>query len=136
AADRRPAVFARGKRCGGARARAADSQLEDRAWMGRRVLAGRRGVGRSGQSRDGSAGRTDHASPLWLHQYPHDGIPEGARRLSTMRTVDEQLFEAARTGDVETLTTLLDEHPDKVQVRAKPYEWTLLHAAAQNGHLA
>jgi ankyrin repeat protein len=48
--------------------------------------------------------------------------------------VDDQLFDAARTGDVETLAALLDEHPDKLHVRAKPYEWSLLHLAAH--HLA
>lgn len=51
-------------------------------------------------------------------------------------TLDGQLFRAARTGDVGTLATLLDQHPDKLYTRDKPYEWTLLHAAAQNGHLA
>jgi len=50
-------------------------------------------------------------------------------------TVDGQLFDAARSGDVDTLTTLLDKYPDKLHARAKPYEWTLLHAAAHNGHL-
>jgi ankyrin repeat protein len=50
-------------------------------------------------------------------------------------TVEGQLFDAARSGDVDTLTTLLDKHPDKLHARAKPYEWTLLHAAAQNGRL-
>src|SRR5439155_3010696 len=49
-------------------------------------------------------------------------------------TVDGQLFEAARTGDVETLAALLDKYPQKLRVRAKPYDWTLLHLAAQ--HLA
>jgi ankyrin repeat protein len=51
-------------------------------------------------------------------------------------TVEGQLFEAARNGDVKTLVTLLDEQPDKLLARAKPYEWSLLHTAAQNGHLA
>ena len=50
-------------------------------------------------------------------------------------TVDGQLFDAARKGDVEILTTLLDQHLDKLHARAKPYEWTLLHAAAHAGHL-
>jgi ankyrin repeat protein len=49
-------------------------------------------------------------------------------------TVDGQLFNAARNGDVDTLAALLDEHPDKLHVRAKPYEGTLLHLAAR--HLA
>jgi ankyrin repeat protein len=51
-------------------------------------------------------------------------------------TVEGQLFDAARHGDVDTLTALLDKHPEKLYARAKPYEWSLLHFAAQNGHLA
>ena len=47
-----------------------------------------------------------------------------------------QLFEAARSGDVATLGRLLDAHPGELLARSKPYEWTLLHAAAQQGHLA
>jgi ankyrin repeat protein len=50
--------------------------------------------------------------------------------------VDGQLFDAARNGDVRRLTALLDEHPEKLHARATPYEWTLLNAAAHNGHLA
>jgi len=49
-------------------------------------------------------------------------------------TVDGQLFEAARNGDVDTLAALLDKHPEKLHVRSKPYEGTLLHLAAR--HLA
>jgi ankyrin repeat protein len=37
---------------------------------------------------------------------------------------------------VETLRALLDAHPDRLLAREKPYGWTLLHAAAQKGHLA
>jgi ankyrin repeat protein len=51
-------------------------------------------------------------------------------------TIEGQLVAAARSGDVNALTTLLDEHPLKLTLRAKPYEWSLLHFAAQNGHLA
>jgi ankyrin repeat protein len=51
-------------------------------------------------------------------------------------TLDGQLFEAARTGDIETLTHLLDTDPDRLNARAKPYEWSLLHAAAEKGQLA
>jgi ankyrin repeat protein len=51
-------------------------------------------------------------------------------------TLEGQLIEAARKGDVETLTALLDKHPEKLNLRAKPYESSLLHFAAQNGHLA
>jgi ankyrin repeat protein len=49
--------------------------------------------------------------------------------------VDGQLFEAAQSGDAARLTVLLDEHPDKLHVRSKPYEWSLLHHAASNGFL-
>jgi ankyrin repeat protein len=49
-------------------------------------------------------------------------------------TVDGQLFDAARKGDVHRLGALLDRYPEKLRARAKPYEWTLLHLAAQ--HLA
>ena len=45
-------------------------------------------------------------------------------------TIDGQLFDAARKGDVGKLTTLLDENPDKLYARTKPYEHTMLHLAA------
>src|SRR5437763_14741068 len=48
----------------------------------------------------------------------------------------DRLFEAARNGDLPTLTALLDEHPEMLHVRAPQYEWSLLHAAGKNGHLA
>jgi ankyrin repeat protein len=51
-------------------------------------------------------------------------------------TIEGRLVEAARTGDVRTLTTLLDRDPDKLYMKAKPYETSLLHFAAHNGHLA
>jgi ankyrin repeat protein len=50
-------------------------------------------------------------------------------------TVEGQLFDAAKSGDAGALSALLDKHPDKLQARAQPYEWSLLHAAAYNGHL-
>ncbi|HEU5185080.1 MAG TPA: ankyrin repeat domain-containing protein [Gemmatimonadaceae bacterium] len=50
--------------------------------------------------------------------------------------VEGQLFDAARTGDFSRLQALLDRHPDKLRARARPYEWSLLHTAAHNGHLA
>ena len=50
--------------------------------------------------------------------------------------VDGQLFDAARNGDITRLTALLDKQPDKLHARESRYEWSLLHAAAQNGHLA
>jgi ankyrin repeat protein len=51
-------------------------------------------------------------------------------------SVEGQLFDAARAGDVNRLAALLDAHPEKLHARAKPYQWTLLHAAAHHGHLA
>src|SRR4029077_9862325 len=45
-------------------------------------------------------------------------------------SVDGQIFDAARKGDVVRLRALLDEHPDRRSIRDRPYEWTLLHAAA------
>ncbi|HEX4682370.1 MAG TPA: ankyrin repeat domain-containing protein, partial [Gemmatimonadaceae bacterium] len=45
--------------------------------------------------------------------------------------VDQHLFDAARSGDLATLTTLLDAHPEKLAVREKPYEMTLLHLGAR-----
>jgi ankyrin repeat protein len=50
-------------------------------------------------------------------------------------TIEGQLVDAAK-NDAERLKALLDEHPDKLQSRSKPYEWTLLHAAAEAGNLA
>ncbi|HKA59195.1 MAG TPA: ankyrin repeat domain-containing protein [Gemmatimonadales bacterium] len=51
-------------------------------------------------------------------------------------SVDGQLFDAAKKGDVATLTALLDAHPEKLTARDQPYEFTLLHAAAREGQLA
>jgi len=48
---------------------------------------------------------------------------------------DRQLFEAARDGNVEALRSGLDADPSKLTVRDAPYQWTLLHKAAQHGHL-
>jgi ankyrin repeat protein len=45
-------------------------------------------------------------------------------------SVEGQLFDAAKAGDVPRLAALLDAHPDKLLIRNQPYEWTLLHAAA------
>ena len=51
-------------------------------------------------------------------------------------TVEGQLFDTARIGDVDRLAGLLDEHPDRLEARTSPYEHTLLHVAAQNGQVA
>jgi len=50
-------------------------------------------------------------------------------------TVDGQLIEAARTGNVERLKALLDEYPDKLRMKVPPYEASLLFPAAQSGNL-
>src|SRR5262245_26884873 len=46
-------------------------------------------------------------------------------------TLDGQVLAAARDGDVAKLTGLLEEHPEKLQLRSAPYDWTLLHEAAK-----
>ena len=51
-------------------------------------------------------------------------------------TIDGKLFDAARSGDTAALAAVLDASPDKLYVRDKPYEWTLLRAAAHHGRLA
>ena len=51
-------------------------------------------------------------------------------------SVPDQLFDAAKEGDVARLTALLDEHPEQLYARNQPYEHTLLHLAAFGGHLA
>ena len=50
-------------------------------------------------------------------------------------TIDERAFALARAGDSDALRALLDAHPDRLLAREEPYEWTLLHAAAQKGQL-
>lgn len=50
-------------------------------------------------------------------------------------TIDSELFDAARNGDAKKLHALLDAHPDSLYARNQPYEHTLLHVAAHNGHL-
>jgi ankyrin repeat protein len=51
-------------------------------------------------------------------------------------TIHSQLIAAARNGDIKSLTALLKKHPDKMHVRVPPYDGSLLHVAAQHGHLA
>ena len=50
-------------------------------------------------------------------------------------TIDGQLFDAARSGDAEKLRAMIEAYPDKLHVRNKPYEHTLLHVAAHNGRV-
>src|SRR5688572_3603643 len=58
------------------------------------------------------------------------------REMSDSLTIDEQVADAARRGEVATLIALLDSHPDKLRVLTPPYGSTLLHHAAQGGQLA
>jgi ankyrin repeat protein len=51
-------------------------------------------------------------------------------------TIDGQLIEAARRGDVDTLTALLDKHPEKLEMRVPPYDSMLLFPAAESGNVA
>jgi ankyrin repeat protein len=48
-------------------------------------------------------------------------------------TLEGRFFDAARKGDVPGLAALLDEHPDTLYARTRPYGHTLLHVAARNG---
>jgi ankyrin repeat protein len=50
-------------------------------------------------------------------------------------TLEEQIIEAARKGDAERLARLLDEHPDKLDLKVPPYEASLLFPAAQSGNI-
>jgi ankyrin repeat protein len=49
---------------------------------------------------------------------------------------DEELFAAARAGDVPALAVALDAEPASLGIRELPYGWSLLHAAAHQGQLA
>lgn len=62
-----------------------------------------------------------------------DGTPGSE---SATPTVEGRLAAAAKAGDAATLAALLDAHPDRLHARVGPYAFTLLHAAAQGGHLA
>ena len=50
-------------------------------------------------------------------------------------TIDDQVIDAARTGNADRLRALLDEHPDKLQIKVPPYAASLLFPAAQSGSL-
>jgi ankyrin repeat protein len=51
-------------------------------------------------------------------------------------TVEGRLFDAARSGDVELVGRLLDQRPDLLYARTRPYEHTLLHLAGHSGRTA
>ena len=61
--------------------------------------------------------------------------PPGGRQLPVPDTIDDQVIDAARTGKVDRLRALLDEHPDKLHIKVPPYEASLLFPAAQSGSL-
>jgi ankyrin repeat protein len=48
-------------------------------------------------------------------------------------TLEGQIIESARKGDVETLARLLDAHPEKLRLNVPPYEASLLFPATQGG---
>ena len=50
-------------------------------------------------------------------------------------TVDGQIIDSARKGNVESLRRLLDEHPDKLHLKVPPYEASLLFPASQSGSI-
>ena len=47
--------------------------------------------------------------------------------------IEAELFDAAGNGPVDRLAALLDQYPQKLEIRNEPYRWTLLHAAAHQG---
>src|SRR5690349_19465275 len=68
----------------------------------------------------------DHGFPSWRALKAHiDSL-----------TIDGQLQQAIKQGDLPRLQSLLARHPDKLHVKLAPYEWSLLHTAAQRGQLA
>lgn len=55
--------------------------------------------------------------------------------MSNPSSPEPHLVAAARAGDVEALDALLDQFPGLLALRAEPHGWSLLHFAAQGGHL-
>jgi len=52
------------------------------------------------------------------------------------KTLEGQLLKAISDDDLAAFTTLIEAHPEALSMRSQPYEWTLLHAAAEKGRLA
>ena len=50
-------------------------------------------------------------------------------------TIDGQIIDSARHGNVDRLATLLDAHPERLHLKVPPYEASLLFPAAQSGSL-
>ncbi len=61
-------------------------------------------------------------------------MPEPAPDFSPL-TVEGQIVESAAKGDVEVLRRLLEDHPDKLDLKVPPYEASLLFPAAQSGSI-
>lgn len=51
------------------------------------------------------------------------------------RSINDQLFDAARAGDVSVLSLLLDANPEKLNILTTPFEQTMLHLAAFEGRI-
>jgi ankyrin repeat protein len=51
-------------------------------------------------------------------------------------SVEGRIVGAAKEGDVAGLEALLDEQPERLRLRTRPYGWTLLHVAAHAGQAA
>jgi ankyrin repeat protein len=47
-------------------------------------------------------------------------------------TLDGQIIDAARSGRADRLGALLDAHPEKLHLKARPYDHSLLHLAARH----
>jgi len=67
-------------------------------------------------------------------QDPGPSPAAGEVSASAAQAPEEQIVAAVRTGDHDRLAGLLDRHPDRLHLRSGPYEWSLLHVAAQEGH--
>jgi hypothetical protein len=50
-------------------------------------------------------------------------------------TLDGRIIEAARSGDAGGLARLLDDHPEKLQLKVPPYEASLLFPAARSANV-
>ena len=73
-------------------------------------------------------------SDAQLHMAREYGFPSwrALKQKVDSLTIEGQLFAAARSGDTDRLTDILNEHPALLQARAEPYQWTLLHLAARH----
>ncbi|MEO8577865.1 MAG: ankyrin repeat domain-containing protein [Gemmatimonadales bacterium] len=50
-------------------------------------------------------------------------------------SIDDRLFDAARSGNVGVLAAILDDHPEKLNILTTPHEQTMLHLAAAENRL-